>query len=48
VVVVRFNEALLRQQSSGRNTLVSRLVAVIQVTNNNCLQTIVHGISGWL
>jgi hypothetical protein len=30
-VVVRFNEGLLRQQSSGKNSLVSRLVAVIQV-----------------
>jgi hypothetical protein len=30
-VVVRFNEALLRQQISGKNTLISRLVAVIQV-----------------
>jgi hypothetical protein len=32
-VVVRFNEGLLRQQSNGRNALISRLVAVIQVTN---------------
>jgi hypothetical protein len=30
-MLVRFNEGLLRQQSSGRNTLISRLVAVIQV-----------------
>jgi hypothetical protein len=30
-VVVRSNEGLLRQQSNGKNTLISRLVAVIQV-----------------
>ncbi|KAF6258705.1 hypothetical protein COO60DRAFT_1638930 [Scenedesmus sp. NREL 46B-D3] len=29
-VVVRFNEGMLRQQSGGKNTLISRLVAVIQ------------------
>jgi hypothetical protein len=28
---VRFNEGLLRQQSNGKNSLISRLAAVIQV-----------------
>jgi hypothetical protein len=40
-VVVRFNEGLLRQQSNNRNTLISRLVAVIQVGQTG--QKVSHG-----